>query len=166
MYPQMFTICHNYAWPDSPHIVPKFELHITWSIQIHPVSCFCCHTLSRVRRQESFKEMTGQRCISLSCWVGTKLGVRQEEIEIGRNGQQTAVLSYAAPQSQTVGCQQGWGVSAASVREEGDRTEVYCHNVAAVCSRASEMPCSISDFMKIYNIVKVIWYSNYWVLLE
>lgn len=86
-----------------------------------------------VTGDKSFKEMTGQRCISLSCWVGTKLRVRQEEIEIGRNGQQTAVLSYAAPQSQTVGCQQGWAVSAASVREGrgGGRTEVHCHNVSA-----------------------------------
>lgn len=52
--------------------------------------------------------------------MGTKRGVRQEEIEIGRNGQQTAVLRYAALQSQAVGCQWGGGVSAASVRGHGD----------------------------------------------
>lgn len=94
-----------------------YRYTVVWAV--YYLTCISCMSLWD-------KEMTRQRCISLSCWVGTRLEVRQEELEIGRKGQQTDVLRYAAPQSQAVACQQGWGVSAASVKEEGHRTEVCC----------------------------------------
>lgn len=149
LHHQVFTICHICSWT----LLIQWEQAFTQSMQKHCIWCFGFRTLSCDGRV--LNRWLG-RGISLSCWAGTKLGLRQEEIEIGRNGQQTAVLSYAAPQCQAADCHQHWGVSAAFVWQERDRTKtLYCHKVATVQSWNLMLSIWCQDFQIIFSRCKI-----------
>lgn len=84
------------------------------------MSCalLCCHGLSF----RSFKEMSGQRCISVSCWVGTRLqwGRQRNGAEEADNGQLCWAMQHRRDRL--------WAVSRAEVclPLRGDRDRAVC----------------------------------------
>lgn len=161
VYPQVFMICHNYAWPDPPYIVSKPELNTTWII--HLVCCFCCHTFSCARRPEFQRDDRAEVYIIIML-SGHKAG---SEGGRDRDRKKRTTDSCAELCSTT---ESGCGLSAGLrcvcclwKRRGGQRESVLLQllYVATLCCCTSELSCSRHDLIWAWILSTLLMLLDY-----